>query len=254
MSTGLDLGKQVGPLPVGGWVVVVGGGLAIAYFVNKGQARQDARIEPLVEEGVGTGLVPAGAIIQPYQPPEDTVDEDNSAWGRKVLNWLIGSGSDPATADNAVRKYLSGENLTVQENALINLALVKFGSPPEALPPVKVPTIPTPATPTPVDVGRPLLAWTQPPTRRRGTRVPIKGRISIGGKVPVLPTNRIIRVTVFMLGKPATTSNIYQRFYITANSKGEINTSTGWGISSRGWRWYQLYYKGVIVNRRVTFT
>jgi hypothetical protein len=256
MSTGLDLGKQVGPLPVGGWVAVVGGGLAIAYFVNKGQARQDAQIEPLTEAGVGTGLVPAGAIIQPFQPSDDE-PEDNPAWGRKVLNWLIGSGSDPATADNAVRKYLSGENLTVQENALINLALVKFGSPPGTLPPVTVPTVPPPTTPpvTPTDSGRAGLVFYQPGSpRKRGSRVPLKGYVRIGGKVPISPTNRIVTITVFYLNKPSTSSYIYQRFFLSVNSKGEFNTSTGWGISSRGWRWYQASYKGVISNRRVTFT
>ena len=253
MSTGLDLGKQVGPLPLGAWVAVIGGGLTIAYFVNKGQAKSDRQYEPLIEEGVGTGLVPAGAVIQPYQPPEDTEQEDNPAWGRKVLNYLIGTGADPATADNAVRKYLSGENLTIQENALLNLALVKFGSPPEALPPVKVPTTPAPTTPT--DSGKPTLTFSQPPSpRRRGTRVPLKGTIRMGGKAPVLPQNRIIQITVFYLNKPSTSGYIYQRFFISANSKGEYNTSTGWGISSKGWRWYQASYKGVIINRRVTFT
>lgn len=254
MSNGLDLGKPVGPLPLGGWIAVIGGGLAIAYFVNRGQARQDAQIEPLVETGVGTGLVPAGAIVQPYQPSEDVEPEDNPAWGRKVLNWLIGMNADPATADNAIRKYLSGENLSIQENALINMALVKFGAPQETLPPIKVPTIPPPPT-TPTDSGAPTLTFLQPPTLRRGTRVPLRGAIRMGGKPPVLPQNRIIEITVFFLGKPPTSSaNVYQRFFITANSSGEYNTSTGWGISKAGTRWYQAKYKGIIIKRSVRFT
>lgn len=132
----LDLGKQVGPLPVGGWIGVVGGALVIAYFVNKGQANADAASSQLTESGTGTG---GGQFI--YEPPakgETPLEEnDNNAWGRKATNWLIGRGNSPGLADNAIRKYLSSEELSSQEQALVDQALVEFGAPPEPLAPVR---------------------------------------------------------------------------------------------------------------------
>lgn len=141
----LDLGKQVGPLPLGAWIAVVGGGLGIAYFMNRGGGDEEA--VALAERGVGTG---GGQFVQEppqFEEPEpgDEVPENNDSWGRKVTNWLIAQNHDPGLSDNAVRKYLSGMSLSLREQALIDRALVRFGAPPEPIQPVdKVPDKPSP--------------------------------------------------------------------------------------------------------------
>lgn len=256
------LGKQIAGIPVGAWGVVVAGGLGIAYMLNKGASRAEVQ-EPLVEPGVGTGLVPAGSAFVPSDSQdEDKGPENNQAWGQQALNWLITQGHNATVADNAIRKYLAGESLTLQENALIGLALTKFGAPPEALPPTTVPPIPPPAT-TPSDSGTPTMSVSAPAYGRRhkiGTRVPLEGYVKMGGKAPTLPQNRIITVTVYRGNSNPSTSAIYQRFFITATAAtgqtaAHFKTSTGWGATgARGsWRIYQFSYKGIISNKKIYY-
>jgi hypothetical protein len=140
MATGLDLGKQVGPLPMGGWLVVIAGGLGVGYVINKNMAKNNAASEDdptqLTESGTGGG---GGQFI--YTPPstggQDTAPETNATWGTKAKNWLIAPPQSiaPSTADNAIRKYLSGQSLSVSERAIVDLALVRFGVPPDFIPP-----------------------------------------------------------------------------------------------------------------------
>lgn len=141
MATGLDLGKQVGPLPMGGWLVVIAGGLAVGYVINRNMAKNASagnEQDPtqLTESGVGGG---GGQFV--YTPPSsgstDTAPQTNATWGAKAKNWLIAppQSINPTTADNAIRKYLSGQSLTVAERAIVDLALVRFGVPPDFIPP-----------------------------------------------------------------------------------------------------------------------
>lgn len=145
----LDLGKQVGPLPVGAWVAVVGGGLAIGWYFSKGTASNNAAQQvPLTEPGVGVG---GGQVLVPDPPTQnDTPSQDildNSTWGRRAINWLIAKGYDPGTAQSAVSKFLNGTNRTLLEQTYINLVLVQFGAPPEEVPLPETPTTPPVVTP-----------------------------------------------------------------------------------------------------------
>lgn len=139
------LAKQIGPLPAGGWLIVIAGGLGIGYVINRNMARNAAASEDtsstqLTESGVGGG---GGQFI--YDPPqsgsEETTPETNATWGVKVKNWLIAPPQSiaPTEADNAVRKYLAGQALSPAEKAIINIALTRFGVPPEYIPPVEQP-------------------------------------------------------------------------------------------------------------------
>lgn len=151
MAGGLDLGKQVGPLPLGVWILVGAGGLGLGYVINRNMARNAAAASEapsnaqLTETGVGTG---GGQFT--YDPPTtgtgNATPVTNQSWGVQATNWLISRNTDPALADQAVRKYLSGLRLTVQEQAVMNLVLIQFGTPPEPLPPTEEPETPTPPT------------------------------------------------------------------------------------------------------------
>lgn len=167
---GLDLGKQVGPLPLGMWLLVGGGGLGVAYIINKGMAKSAAKAsEPsstqLTESGVGLG---GGQLI--YNPPTtgtpDATPETNQTWGIKVTNWLVARGIVATTADNAVRKYLTGNVLAAAELAMLNLAIAQFGVPPEPLPPVDQPDPETPPPPSGTAPTGPVGLRVNPATRR----------------------------------------------------------------------------------------
>lgn len=147
----LDLGKQIGPLPLGAWVAVVGGGLGIGWYFSKGAANNNAATPPLVpvtDPGVGTG---GGQFV--FDPPTSVTNPntdviaDNATWARRAINWLIAQGYDPGVSQSAVSKFINGTNRTLTEQTLINLALVQFGSPPEDVPLPETPVTPPVTTP-----------------------------------------------------------------------------------------------------------
>lgn len=137
-----DMSKMVGPLPLGAWLAVVGGGLGIAVYTrrqsNAGPAYGEEHIVPEdigTIPGVGTGpgwvAVPPPTTALPGAP-EPT---NNEEWARKATNWLIAQGYGPAVSDSAVRKYIAGEQLGAQEYTLTDIVLGAIGSPPVPLPP-----------------------------------------------------------------------------------------------------------------------
>lgn len=131
-----DLGKQVGPLPLGAWIIVVGGGLGIAWYTRQQGANVvDVPVDDTSgNEGVGVG---AGwiAVTPPSTGPGGTSKPaTNEEWAVQAINYLIDAGYDANTADLAIRKYLETGDLTVNERALVGLALVFLGSPPIPLP------------------------------------------------------------------------------------------------------------------------
>jgi hypothetical protein len=147
MAGGLDLGKQVGPLPLGGWLAVVAGGLGIGIYMNKRQAANDTASTAaptgsaqLTESDVGEGGTQY--VYTPPQPATGISDESqtNDEWGRQVINWLVGTMNVPGTtASNTVARYLDRQVLTATELAQMNLAIGHFGAPPEPLAPVDQP-------------------------------------------------------------------------------------------------------------------
>lgn len=202
----VDWGKSYGPLPLGAWVAVIGGGLGIAFYASQKGANKT--VVPVEDTsgvpGVGTG---AQSLWVQTTPPavSDTVADDkfttNEEWARAGVNYLIAQGYDAALADTAVRKYLSSTPLSLSENALIKIVLAKYGAPPILLPdPPPLPVIPPP----PVVVPPPVV--TPPPVSQPQPRVNNRWQI-----VTPWPTK----------------------------------TSTLWGISTKwygtGTRWPQIY-------------
>jgi hypothetical protein len=145
----MELGKTYGPLPLGAWVVLVGGGLGIALYSSRNKKGPAQTVEDTSGvPGVGTG---AQSLWVQNAPPagSDAVADDkfttNEEWARACVNYLIAQGYDAALADTAVRKYLQSKPLSLSENALIKVALAKYGAPPVLLPePPDLPTIPQP--------------------------------------------------------------------------------------------------------------
>lgn len=151
---GLDLGKQVGPLPLGAWIVVVGGGLGIAWY-SRSQGTGDAEPE-VVEDvsgvpGVGDGTVggwtptvPGSGTTTPTPPTITTNDE----WASYIIAEMIARNYEPTLVDSAIRKYLAGMKLSASEFVIVRLALA-IKVPPQVLPATEDTQTPTPTTPKP---------------------------------------------------------------------------------------------------------
>jgi hypothetical protein len=165
MASGIDLGKQVGPLPLGAWVAVVGAGLGVALYTRR--QSQGAGDPTVVEDtsgvpGVGTGVNGMWTDVTPV-PPSDTptVYADNDAWGRAAIDRLIADGYPSAQVYSAITKALAGgvgdNQLSVTEFAIWARALVLMHTPPT---PVGVPA-PSPTGPP---------GTTPPPTTKPGLK------------------------------------------------------------------------------------
>lgn len=156
----LDLGKQIGPLPLGAWMAVVAGGLGIALWSRQNQnAAEEAEIveDTSGDEGVGEG-VGWVAVPPPTNAPGGASYASNEAWGQAAINWLIAQGYPPGLAASAITKALAGgvdiegNKMSVQEWSLWSLALLNLGSPPypiQVAPPTDTPGPVTPNDPPP---------------------------------------------------------------------------------------------------------
>jgi hypothetical protein len=162
----VDLGKQVGPLPLGAWVAVVGAGLGVALYTRRttgaSTATDSTNADGTVDDtsgvaGVGDGSVGGWVGTSPAPSVAGdavTAPTDNAEWGRRATNLLISDGYDAAVAQSAITKALSGGEagaMSASEWTLWRIALVKLGAPPEPV------SVAEPSTaPGPVDSGIPV--------------------------------------------------------------------------------------------------
>lgn len=161
----LDLGKQVGPLPLGAWLVVVAGGLGIAWYTKNNSTAapevvDDVSSPPGVGDGTNTGWSPtypsATSPNNPIAPPTT-----NDEWAYRATQYLISIGTASATAQSATSKYIAEQQLSVTEFSMISLALIAIGPLPIPLtnaggtnPPPAKPTMTAPKNVKATSVGR----------------------------------------------------------------------------------------------------
>lgn len=146
MEAGI-LTKQIGPLPVAGWIVGVGGGVAYLVYRNRngggsksgtsgeGDATEESNsVSPF--SGVGQG--PGGWISTPLpQPAVEAPLLTNTQWADKASRELMARNYDPALVDSMVRKAVGGLAMTPAELVLFRLALSIVGPLPEINPPAQ---------------------------------------------------------------------------------------------------------------------
>jgi hypothetical protein len=134
----LDLGKQIGPLPLGAWLAVTAGGLGIAWYSMRdggGIGTDEDIIEPeIVEDISGDEGVGEGGFVYtppPVVTPGPTPIIDNDQWATEAIKYLIEQNYDSAMANQAITIALSGDRkLSAREWTLWRIALMKLGSPP----------------------------------------------------------------------------------------------------------------------------
>jgi hypothetical protein len=163
-----DLGKQIGPLPLGAWIIVVAGGVGIALYTRN----QGNETPEVVEDNSGVPGVGVGPGWTAVPPPSTAPDEDgdeittNEQWHVEAVKRVTAGGILPIDADRAISKYLSAQPLSATERVIVNLALQLTGLPP--IPPGN-PITPDP-TPTPGGTPKPPtvpLLWVDPLAIRR---------------------------------------------------------------------------------------
>lgn len=186
---GMDLGKQVGPLPLGAWIVVVAGGLGIALYTSRQKVAEPETVDETGDVGVG----PSGftQLVPVQQPTEsETGPTTNEEWGRIAIDGMTARGYPAALVNSAITKALmggtdyQGAKMSVQEWSIWQLALLYYGSPPQ---PVNVPP--------PKDVPGPVIPPTQPPPVKPPppAKPPIRGKWPTPRGVPPHIVYRAVR-------------------------------------------------------------
>lgn len=142
MAEGIALDKKIGPLPLGMWVLVIAAGLGVGWYMNRNQGSKDDGLAEgqYGESGVGVGGG-AWTPVGPSTPSNPEPEPSNQLWSTKAQTWLVTQGIRPTLAAGAIGKYLYGQALSEQEQAVVDMALAKFGPPPE---PVSPPDVPAP--------------------------------------------------------------------------------------------------------------
>ncbi|HVI71470.1 MAG TPA: hypothetical protein VM656_08300 [Pyrinomonadaceae bacterium] len=154
----VDLGKQVGPLPLGAWLAVVAGGLGIAWYTTRTGKQAPIPVEDVSGvPGVGVGAPAAWTPITGTPPDgQQQAITTNEQWTNRAISWLIANGYPPVQSDSAVRKYITGTRMSVQETTLIGIVLVAIGPPPQTLPPAEEPDPQPDPDPAPAPGPAPL--------------------------------------------------------------------------------------------------
>lgn len=138
-----DLGflkEQVGPLPAGAWLAVVGGGLAIGFMSRRKKAATagGTTASPIPTIGQadvkGFGSLGSAGVTGSTQmgtPKAATVEE----WIRQATDNLIGRGFVADKVTNALNHvfYPSADHPpTTDDTAIYNAATIAIGAPPSA--------------------------------------------------------------------------------------------------------------------------
>lgn len=162
---------KVGRFPIWAVALVLAAGavLFFMWFRNRGKADTGDTTssgEPLVYDGSTDTVdgLPPGAIgnfldqnpLDPAYPVGLTPGGipgpvTNVQWSRLAFDYLVGQGNDPSLVERALAKYIQGSALTAAERAVVNLAQVAFGAPPEGL--INSPTVPPVTTPGTITPG-----------------------------------------------------------------------------------------------------
>ncbi len=145
------LGKKIGPLPLGVWLIIAAG--IFYYIYKKNNAGGSSGLQTDPAGNVGT-INPATGYVAGSS--EDTAAmasggsglgtgtdtgstggsttagqyADNNAWAVAAINYLVSIGVDATSANTAVTQFLSSQTLTTSQQAEINLVIQRLGAPP----------------------------------------------------------------------------------------------------------------------------
>lgn len=154
---GGELGQlkgKLGPLPVWGWGLI-GGGLVGGYmYYRKRKAAATANTNAGSQySGLNSssngGSAGELSTTNGQASSGSNVTGSLAGWAAQAVNWLIGQGSNPTDASNAISAYINGQTLTPAQETSVNSALTEFGAPPSGVLPINVSNTSTTTPPTP---------------------------------------------------------------------------------------------------------
>lgn len=171
---GMDMSKPIGPLPTGAWAAIVAAGVGIVWYTRThGSSSSTTPVDPTtLADSVGAGPTAFTAVDPSPQPSSNAASfTDNGTWSVAAITWGIAHGLQPTIVDSAVRDYINGQNLSGQEQAIIDQILKALGPPPETLTPYQRPPSSTPpvtpggppSPPPPPPVTKPPPVTSKPP-------------------------------------------------------------------------------------------
>lgn len=154
------LQRELGPFPVWQWLVIVGGGLALAVIVNRVAGPDGGRsgrpVDPTQNPYAGTQATGGPGVT--YASNRSATVELADGQSRPTTNreWVAVASSlvatiglyQPVEIDTALRRYLQGTELNATQLAIVNDALRMVGPPPEGAPPI-IRDQPVPSDPGP---------------------------------------------------------------------------------------------------------
>lgn len=153
-----QLGKMVGPLPLGAWLAIIVVAAGFGYWRSKQTPSDDTEPieDPYGDPNVGTGATTGQWIdLDPPEKPEPTSNApvDNDAWAVLAMQWFQAHNYDMAKAGQALAQYMAGTLTTkdVQAWALVRTVMMHIGSPPVIVEQHE----PVPGQPTPPPVTKP---------------------------------------------------------------------------------------------------
>ena len=201
---GKGLKKNLGPLPVWAWGVILA--IIIVVYIWLGQSRGATGGDDTPAEDTGDATRDAidgafrigGAYTgdNSGNGGKDDSADTNDAWSFRAVAALVSKGKLPLAAQQAIYLYLDGETLTAAQQALVDEAIKLIGAPPERPPTPKLPTPPKPATPI------------RTPTKTVITYTAVKGDTLVGvarrykmSKTRILALNKLKAIRKLKVGE-----------------------------------------------------
>lgn len=202
---------MMGPLPLGGWVAVVGGGLGLAYVAKRGGGDDEELIEPVVPVYPATPATAGARNLAPALPDNTQAPPpitDNGEWMSVAVRKLTTLGYAPYTTQQCLARYLEGVIQGGDCVAIIDKALTLVGPPPTGAPvnqfPMAPPVANAPPKPTtPPKTTAPAVAgsWTTSTSSSNEPRAAhiarLKARNPLGFQVVSIQKNGNVDTIVY---------------------------------------------------------
>lgn len=206
-----QLGKKVGPMSLGVWLVAGGAGVAIAWYMRR-HAAPAAPSTPdtstwnqggNLSTDPGIGNAAGGTNVAPLP----SAPANNDEWFRRASDLLIARGSSGSQVQYSLGLFMSGQQLGPQDRAIVDLAILLVGNPPT--PPPPAPNKP-PSPPTVPPRHIPPM----PGTPGKGVKPPYWGHTRVAGET-------LARVAIF---------------YNTSSRSPGLTVQDLWNANKRGIR------------------
>lgn len=149
------LQRRIAGIPAWGWALVIGGTIVgYAYLTRGTNEPEPAPTAPAyLDDSLPSdaGDIPGTDDDTGTDPDREPNITSNPAWLRYVTDALVGTGTYGAVeVTNALNKVLAGIAVNEQEAAIYNVAVTRYGAPPEGHPPIeRIPVTPPPGNPPP---------------------------------------------------------------------------------------------------------